>query len=72
MHFVGGRLRHARIAVFVFLLLPMVFVLLPMLESFMVAQDRPVTAPPVVAPGLPPAPHEKQIRVKHILVIGQT
>lgn len=39
----------------------------PILAAFLAAQDHPA-----VDPSLPPPPHEKQVRVKHILVIGQT
>jgi uncharacterized protein len=53
-------LRPARVPVQRVLLL---FLFLPVL---MTAQQ------PAVDPSLPPPPHEKQVRLKHILVIGQT
>ena len=42
----------------------LVFLFLPILAA---AQNQPA-----VDPSLPPPPHEKQVRLKHILVIGQT
>jgi len=53
-------LRQHRIAVFLFLSLPI-------LATFIAAQDRPT-----VDPSLPLPPREKQVRLKHVLVIGQT
>jgi type 1 glutamine amidotransferase len=53
-------LRHTQTALFVFLSLLI-------LAGFMVAQDQPA-----VDPSVPPPPHAKQVRLKHILVIGQT
>jgi type 1 glutamine amidotransferase len=55
----GGNLRPARLARF--------FVFLPILVSFIAAQNTPG-----VNPSVAPPPHEKQIHLKHILVIGQT
>jgi type 1 glutamine amidotransferase len=52
-------LRQDRIALLLFLSL--------ILVTSVAAQDRPA-----VDPSLPPPPHEKQIRLKHVLVIGQT
>ena len=56
----GNRLRLTRMALFFFFVLPI-------LTLLVAAQN-----PPAVDPSLPPPPHEKQIRLKHILVIGQT
>lgn len=53
----GDRLRPARIASILFLFLPVL----------MAAQNQVA-----VDPSLPPPPHEKQVRLKHVLVIGQT
>ncbi len=58
--FEGNHLRSDRIAVFL-------YSLLLILTGLTAAQN-----PPSVDPSLPPPPHEKQVRLKHILVIGQT
>ena len=50
-------MRPARIVSFLFLLLPVL----------VAAQNQAA-----VDPSLPPPPHEKQVRLKHVLVIGQT
>src|SRR3979411_1194659 len=56
--FDGDRLRHTRTALFVFLSL-LIF------AGLMLAQDQPAVDPSVAVP-----PHAKQVRLKHILVIG--
>ena len=53
-------MRRIRIALFISLLMPI-------LATLMAAQDHPA-----VDPSVPPPPHEKQVRLKHVLVIGQT
>jgi type 1 glutamine amidotransferase len=58
--FEGDRLRRVRIALFL-------FVSLPVLTGLMAGQN-----PPAVDPSVPSPPHEKRVRLKHILVIGQT
>jgi type 1 glutamine amidotransferase len=55
--FEGDRLRPIRIASLLFLFLPIL----------VTAQNQAA-----VDPTLPPPPHEKQVHLKHILVIGQT
>jgi uncharacterized protein len=45
----------------------LVLAIFPTSTALLVAQNRPATDP-----SMPPAPHEKQIHLKHILVIGQT
>ncbi len=50
-------MRPVRIASILFLFLPVL----------MAAQNQAA-----VDPSLPPPPHEKQVRLKHVLVIGQT
>ena len=58
--FEGDRLRPTRIALFFFFLLSV-------LTVRMAGQNQPA-----VDPSVPPPPHEKQVHLKHILVIAQT
>ncbi|HEY6765966.1 MAG TPA: ThuA domain-containing protein, partial [Candidatus Sulfotelmatobacter sp.] len=43
------------------------FLILPILATLACAQDQPG-----VDPSVAPAPHAKQIHLKHVLVMGQT